>query len=103
MIKIETVFILRLGALMALLMPLSGCYPGYMEAYPWDESRQCWGPLEEAAFSWSAHGGSHDDAMTPARSPEGEYWLFRSTHIPDDFVTADQSPESDFPQGSMCP
>ena len=81
------------------ILAWTGCASGDVQGRPWDESRQCWGPLQDAGFQWSASFGA-GDAETYATSPEGEHWRFPTTTIPDDFVqVTDQSPESGFPQG----
>jgi len=89
---------LRCGLLMALVSTQLGCYAGYIQGDRWDEARQCWWRSEDASFSWHAHGGQ-DPAMTCARSPEGDLWMFSSTTIPDDFVeVACFSPEGGYPR-----
>lgn len=88
---------IRAIALLCAVM-WTGCASGDVQGHPWDEARQCWGPLEDAGFQWSASHGA-GDAETYATSPEGGYWKFLTTTIPDDFVeVTDQSPESGFPQ-----
>jgi len=88
---------LLLALFAVLIGMLGGCNSEYYEGYPWNESRQCWGPLEQTDSMQPA--GAYGSAITYARSPDGRYWQFPSTGIPDDFVVVrDRSPESVFPQ-----